>query len=241
MMNTSGNRRLSTCRQFLTSLTLVAASGFVASTAQAGFISTPDLDPIFSQSVFGSTPIAVHWLAAAPSIVDASLASINSGDDLIRLAGNSPDALPIVNAFFVDSINYCGGPGNNIVGCSFQSSNVIAVDSSFAAGVTGDIDIAHELGHSLGLEHVSGTGNLMNPFLNSTLLTSTQATQILSATYLVQTDAGGGLFIDIRPIAVLAAAVPEPATYGMLMAGLLIVTAAVRRTSRSRPADLQAA
>lgn len=239
-MKFAWHRRIPRFRKVLTSFAILASSGFVAGSAYAGFISTPDLDPIFSQSVFGATPIAVHWLAPT-SIVDASLASIDSGDEFIRLAGDSPDALPVVNAFFVDSINFCGGPASNIIGCSFQSSNVIAIDSSFAAGASGYIAIAHELGHSLGLQHVDGTGNLMNPYLNSTLLTSTQAATVLGATYLVQSNPAGGRFIDIRPIAVLASAVPEPAAYAMLLAGLMIVATVARRTATRTPADPRAA
>lgn len=235
-MPTRRIRPSSPFRTLLASIAVIAASGF-GTAAHAGFISTPDINPIFGQGAFGANPVAIHWLAPAPSLVDASLASMDDGDAMYRLADQTPDPLPVVNVFFVDSISFCGDAGFNIIGCSFQSSNVIAMDSSFAAGASGNIGIAHELGHSLGLDHVGGSGNLMNPVLNSSALTSDQAATILGDTRLVQTDSIGGRFIDLRPIAVMAAVIPEPATYAMLLAGLVLVTAAVKRPARTPPPD----
>ncbi|MCB2005012.1 MAG: PEP-CTERM sorting domain-containing protein [Rhodoferax sp.] len=46
-------------------------------------------------------------------------------------------------------------------------------------------------------------------------------------------DDGGQLYISVTPIAVLAAAVPEPQTWAMMLAGLLGVAGWARRRQRA--------
>ena len=70
-------------------------------------------------------------------------------------AGPDNAASKIVDAFFVDSISSCGGPGVNIVGCANQPGHNLVVKSSYAATDTNEIDLGHELGHNLGLAHVA--------------------------------------------------------------------------------------
>jgi hypothetical protein len=198
--------------------------------SHAGSISTPSLSGVYDAAIFGSQPIAIHWLTPGASVIDARLTTIDSSG-LTTLAAKATEGRPVVNVFFVDSITGCNGEsGGHIVGCAIASSNVFAVESSFAAGASGYVDIAHELGHTLGLSHVSGS-NLMNPNLVSTALTSAQVSTILGNTTLLQHDSQG-LFIELRPIAVLAAAVPEPQTYAMMLAGLLLVAGAARRVGK---------
>jgi len=210
----------------LTSLTLAAC------VAQAGQVSTPDLSAVYGASNFGGKPVAIHWLTPGASIVDANLTTIKSFDELLSLAFMSPDASPVVDAFFVDKITGCDGvTGGNFVGCSILSSNVFAVDSSFAAGASGALAIAHELGHTMGLEHVASGANLMNPALGSAALTSAQVNMILGSSK-VQIAPDGSRYIEIRPIAVLASAVPEPETYALMLAGLMLVSAVARRAGR---------
>ena len=69
----------------------------------------------------------------------------------------------------------------------------------------------------------------MNIRLNSPVLSTAQANVIL-ASNLVQVAADGSRFINVRPIAVLISAVPDPdAIIIMLLAGMLVVGGAARR------------
>ncbi len=68
----------------------------------------------------------------------------------------------VISMWFVTSINDCGGMGPAF-GCATISGNRIAIDNdvfTFNAGV-GRLDtIAHEIGHSLGLDH-AGTADFL--------------------------------------------------------------------------------
>lgn len=83
------------------------------------------------------------------------------------------------------------------------------------------------MGHNLGLDHLGGD-NLMNAVLTgATMLTGTQVTTILNSP-IVRFD-GSQRYISVTPIAVLAAAVPEPETWAMMLVGLLGVAGWARR------------
>lgn len=203
----------------------------------AGFISTPSLNAIYGQAAFGLKPITVNWLTPGATIISPQLATINDDIEIRDLFALARSASPVVNVFFVDAISFCGGLfSSGIVGCASQPGNKLLIASSFAAGSQGATDIAHELGHALGLTHVgtnSTRGNLMNPVLNSTVLTTSQVSSILGTTTttgssLVQT-ANGSLFINLRPIAVVVSAVPEGDVYVLMLGGLLLLGVATRR------------
>ena len=207
--------------------------------AIAGSISTPNLTPIFSQATFLSPinrPITINWLTSA-SIVNPGLTTIDTDAELNTLFSLGPDnsLSRIVDVYFVDSILSCGGPGTGIIGCANTPGNDIVVSSSFAAGAQGATLIAHELGHSLGLPHQAAS--LMNATISSnTILHGTQVDAIFTNAggfNLIQTGVGGSLFINLRPIAVIAV-VPEPETYVLLLAGLAFIgVVAIRRTRKA--------
>jgi len=75
----------------------------------------------------------------------------------------------------VEEINFCGGPGTNIIGCA-----VLGGDSMVVVPIPGTgegILWLHEYGHNLGLEHVSDDQNVMHGYLSPGLsrkLTQTQ-------------------------------------------------------------------
>ncbi len=210
----------------------VGLTGLCLGIAQADPVLTPNITPIYSQAVFGKTPITIDYL---PLIYLNGPDTVASQADWTNLHTIAPAAAPVVDAFYVNSITWCGTVGDLIAGCADQPGNILALDEPFvnAGGVTASQDVAHELGHNLGLAHVAPAvadvgDNLMNPvLLGNTTLTAGQATTVL-ASALVQTALDGSLFIDVQPIEM-----PEPATlvvFGVGIAGL----AGARRTVRRR-------
>jgi len=199
-----------------TALLLAQASAHAAD----GYVTTNEtqLDTIYSQAIFGANTIDIRFLSFT-SIVNASLTSIDSASEWNTLLGlNSNLASPVVNMYFVDKVRWCGDTGTSIVGCA--QGNLQALDSTYAGGSNGGVLAAHELGHNLGLGHFStGDGvNLMNPTLSSSFaLTAAQVSTLLTSA-LIRSDAGGR-YIEIQPIAVLAAAVPEPSQWALLLLG----------------------
>ena len=220
----------------LAALLLVAA--FVSpGSAATVTIDATKVTSIYTQPNFGSNPITINVLATA-IIHDTSLLNINSAARFSSLMTAGPDApaTKIVDAFFVDSITYCGGPGSNIVGCGIVNAPGLAVDSTFAASDTKEVDLAHELGHNLGLSHISDAANLMNPvLLGGTTLTSSQISTIFLSS-LVQGDARTGFFIDLRPVLV-AATTPLPASLPLFAGGLSAVVIVARRRRRKAAAS----
>ena len=224
----------------LAGLRIVAASCIAllaSATSHAGFVTTNEagMDSIFSQVSFNGNTIDIRF-GATQTIFNTSLLDIDSAAELNFLASPTFGASPTVRMFFVDSISHCGGSGS-FLGCAFQPGSVIALNSSSVAGGNGAKTMSHELLHNLGLDHVlpdSGT-NLMNPTVGSDVLTTPQADFIRgfgsgnAAGPLIQSDGGGQRFIMITPIAVLASPVPEPGTYGLMIAGLALLGVVSRR------------
>lgn len=219
---------------------LIGASGM----ASAGYVTFNEgvMDDIFKQSSFGLFTIDIRFNPSL-SIVAPTLLDINSDAEfnggINSLSGQAsalglPDST--VAIFFVDKISFCGSPGTSIIGCGNNPGNLIALNSASAAGANGAVLMAHELGHNLGLSHLDPavSGNLMNPSITGgTTLTTDQVGSFVnlatgaSLNSIVRND-GNGLYISITPIAVVAA-VPEPHTWAMLMAGLLGVAGLARR------------
>ena len=206
-----------------------------ASVASAGYVTSFDqavLDDIFSQTSFGGYDIDIRFNAplsvVAPVVADlSSTEEFNGNNDfsLSWLAGELQVPNFTVALFFVDTISFCGGPGSNIIGCGSRPGGLIALQSAAAAGNNGTVLFAHELGHNLGLTHLSVSGNLMHPTITgASALNETQVGSFLDLTTgaslsSILRDDGGQLYISVTPIAVLAAAVPEPQTWAMMLAG----------------------
>ncbi len=195
-----------------------------ASSAWAGFITTNEagLDTVFSQGVLD---IDIRF---NPSVIIENTSLLNINDDIgfFALLALAPSASPVVNMFFIDTLDWCGFSSPSIVGCANRPGNDIVVESSFAAGGNGAELNAHELGHNLGLEHETFP-NLMTGSINgNTSLTADQIATIL-ASDLIQSDADGK-FILITPIAVVAA-VPLPGAVLLFGSGIFSLLWTKRR------------
>lgn len=219
-------------RRFLMT-SLLAGAALLPLSAAAGYVTTNEagMDSIFSQGSFANSPIDIRF-NATQTLYNTALLNIDSASDFSTLGGMNPWNSNTVMAFFVDTISWCGGPGSNIIGCGELPGNVFTINSSWAANATyGAALLSHELGHNLGLSHSSTNGNLMYSILTGgTTLTSGQASTILSSS-LVQWDSQlQQRYISITPIAVVATlAVPEPETYALLSAGLMLLGVIGRR------------
>jgi len=198
---------------------ILTVSLLITSLTQAALITTNEaaLDSIFSQANFGNMPIDIR-IGATTELVFPSLLDITTDAEINSLFGMHVGAATVVNFYFVDTVDACGGFNVNIVGCGELSGNDFVVESAFAAGGFGGELLAHELGHNLGLGHSNGNF-LMNPFLNGFIdLTLGEVTTIHNSP-LVQTD-GQFFWIDINPVLIVAQAskpISEPSILLLLL------------------------
>lgn len=202
--------------------------GLIALTANANAalitLNEAGLDAVFSQASFGSDIVDIR-IGTATEIVAPDLLDITSNTEISSLFGMHQGSSTDVNFYFVDTISACGGSlSSSIVGCGETPGNDFVVESIFAAGSYGAELLAHELGHNLGLGHMSGA-NLMNSALNnSTALIASQVATILASS-LVQNDQSG-YFININPVLVVASStsVAEPETIAIFALALAFVS-----------------
>ncbi|WP_432463916.1 PEP-CTERM sorting domain-containing protein [Agarivorans sp. QJM3NY_33] len=185
----------------------------------AAFITTKEaqLDAIYSQANFGSKIIDIR-IGTATELVYPEFLDITASSEVNQLFSLHQGPANVVNFYFIDTISACGSfTSASIVGCGEYRGNDFVVESTFAAGWSGAELLAHELGHNLGLPHLSGN-YLMNPSLNrSTLLTPAEITTIFLSP-LVQNE-NDYYWIDINPVLIVAAAttVDEPASLLLFM------------------------
>jgi hypothetical protein len=187
------------------------------------------VDDVFSIANGLANSIDIRYLApfefVAPNLLDVS----NNARYNALAAATFSLSSSTIRMFFVDAINWCGS-GGTYAGCAGGST--IVLDSNEAAHASrGDELIAHEIGHILGLSHVSGD-NLMNGSVadGRDTLTDAQITTIFGSSK-VQGDSLSGFFIDIAPILVVAAAtVPVPSALVLILGGLFPL--ALRRRVR---------
>ena len=217
------------------SATAVLSLGAIGSAFAVDYNYEPELDAIYGQASFGVSPIDIRFLPTQ-TLFDTSLLSIDSEEKF-----NALDAIggasPLVSAFLVNSITFCGGPaapGTSIDGCGQTPGHILA----FNYGVNAVV-FAHELGHNLNLGHDDiSLGNIMGSSsgFDDRLFTLEQTAAILSSP-LVQTDAAGK-FISIQLYNVVAS-VPEPSTYAMFALGLAGV-GFLRKRKTAKAADASA-
>ena len=197
--------------------------------SHAAFVTIDEagMDAVYSQASFGNTPVDIR-IGPQTELVRPDLLNIQTDAQIFDLFGQHVGPQNVVNFYFVDIIDSCGGYNVLIVGCGETPGQDFAVESNFAAGAFGTEILAHELGHNLGLPHRAG--GLMNPFLNGqTDLNAAEVATIL-ASPLVQIDAEGQRFIQINPVLVVAEAaqVSEPQTLLLLLLGLGLIAGGLR-------------
>lgn len=83
------------------------------------------------------------------------LDSIDNSSELNAVLNNS-----VSRAKVVRQINYCGGPGFNIIGCAYTPGDGMAVVRMSGLGTEAVLWI-HEYGHNTGLGHVSDSRRIM--------------------------------------------------------------------------------
>lgn len=195
----------------------------MAPIAQAAFVTLPEagMDAIFSQASFGNRTVDIRFGPVSTKVAPDLLA-ISTDAEVDQLFLLHSEADNIVNFYFVDSVDACGGINAAIIGCGEFPGNDFVVESAAAAGASGAQLLAHELAHNLGLPHVDGATLLMNPvLLGGTLLSEDEVNTILGSP-LIQVEARTGQrFIQINPVLIVERLqqVPEPSTLALLMAG----------------------
>lgn len=207
-----------------------------------------ELDAIFSQVSFGLDPIDIRfnpeqlltndaWLKIETDSTYAKTISGTDGFFDMTLASRPLAKGKSIPLFYVDDF-LTDGVSSNVVGMAWIESRGVAVKASVQADLVG-VDtttfekhrqyaasiVAHEISHNLGLTHVDDF-NLMSASAGddsfSSMLTSDQVDQILSSSF-VQMDSQGRRFISITPFAIAGvASVPEPASWQMFCAALLM-------------------
>ncbi len=195
--------------------------------ARAAFVTTQEagLDGVFSQASFNGNGIDIRFLPTV-TFSNSDLLNITTEAGIDALfAFNDGSASNIISMYFVDTLDFCSSSIPAIVGCATLGGNDIAVESVFAASGSGTELLAHEIGHSLNLDHVAGN-NLMAAAINGfTTLTEAQVATILGNIDLIQMDSSELRFIEIRPVLVT----PLPPAGIMFVSAIVVLVGACRR------------
>jgi hypothetical protein len=193
------------------------------------------MNAIFSQPTFDDTPISIRFNPAR-QIAAPELLVIDNLTELQALYNLATDPAPTVVAFFVDQLNACGTVEANVSGaysgCA-QFPGRFLVEDFHAAELNPDTLMGHELGHNLNLGHIPlGLMSFFLPHEPPDLFEDQVATILQSP--LVQTDSTGQRFIQITPIAIVAA--PEPSTLLLLSAALgALLIIKTKKSTGTRP------
>ena len=103
--------------------------------------------------------ITLDRSGTAQSFSTAGQDIIDSETELIQVLNNGVSRVKVVNA-----INYCNGPGMNILGCASIGQQGMALVRMGSINEEAVLWL-HEYGHNVGLSHVSNSAYVMNTFL----------------------------------------------------------------------------
>lgn len=218
------------------------------------------LNDIYGQASFGASPLEIR-VQSAREIVSPSLFNINISfnfndpfdngelDVLFALGGPAPS----INVFFVNSLQSVFGPLLGIAQSLPTGSrgNNVAILNSLTT--TLDEVVAHEIGHTLDLDHETGIvgtpgpfdqpdvnfPNLMSVFANGdTTLNPSQVATIFDSPF-VQGNVNDGFFIDVQPINIVFAATATPVPTTSSLTFILLGCAALGVATRGKIARLR--
>ena len=193
--------------------------------ARAAFVTTQEVgvDGVYSQSSFGMDTVDIVFNPTL-TLSNGDLLNIDNESRLTTLfAFNDATASNVVSIYFVDTLDWCDGFNTSIVGCASLGGNDIVVESEAAFGVFGTELIAHEIGHSLNLDHVI-VANLMTNVLNGNIILTPEQVVALLGSFRIQMD-NSGLFVEVTPVLVT----PLPPAGIMFVSAILVLLGFQRR------------
>jgi thrombospondin type 3 repeat protein len=111
----------------------------------------------FEGDVACCVQLSIAGSAGTFGAVGDGLDTIDSSNELVLVLDDPSARVKVVRA-----INWCGGPGSNILGCAWIAGNGIAVVRTSAESEA--VLWMHEFGHNVGLPHVADNRNIMYAF-----------------------------------------------------------------------------
>ncbi|MES9903440.1 MAG: hypothetical protein ABW168_12295 [Sedimenticola sp.] len=229
-------------------LALSSTSQAASVTYDEGYMDTVYSQPILKQYINDYTylPYGEDYsldirFNQTVEFVSPDFLDIDSESEMYSLWSNHFGTVKTVNAFFVDTVTYCGGISGSFGGCATTNSNDLVLNSQSAS--IHPILLAHELGHNLNMNHTeTNPGDLM--YLDTFSSTNidlynfsgyldmfpnvVNGETIPPANSPVQGSFETGFYVEITPVLVTASAtpVPVPASVFLMMSGLAVFATA---------------
>ena len=113
----------------------------------------------FAEDIACCTSLSIVGSAQTFGTTSDGLSSIDNSTELVSVLNNGVSRVKVVN-----QINYCGGPGMNIIGCAWVGGWGMAVVRQ-SLPLNEGLLWFHEFGHNVGLNHVSDGRYIMYPTL----------------------------------------------------------------------------
>jgi hypothetical protein len=123
----------------------------------------------FSGDVACCASVARSGNALSFGSANDGLDIIDDNSELNSVLNNSTARVKVVR-----QINYCSGPGNNIIGCAWIGGNGMAL-VRYSNIASEGVLWSHEYGHNVGLNHNTASGYIMYGYLSGNSVGLTQA------------------------------------------------------------------